>query len=72
MLMLLAFLVDQTQQRCGALFQAVWTTRGSKRMRWERMRALFDDYALTSMRQLFEALLSGFQKFSPIVAMDSS
>jgi len=71
-LMMLAFLVDQTQQRCCALFQAVWTKLGSKRMLWERMRALFYDYAFASMRQLFEALLYGFKKFSPIVVMDSS
>jgi hypothetical protein len=72
MLMMLAFLVDQTQQLCCALFQAVWTKLGSKRMLWERMRALFYDYAFASMRQLFEALLYGFQKLSPIVALDSS
>src|SRR6266581_4603646 len=46
MLMMLAFLVDQTQQHCCALFQAVWTKLGSKRLLWERMRALFYDYAL--------------------------
>jgi hypothetical protein len=40
MLMMLAFLVDQTQQLCCALFQAVWAKLGSKRRRWERMRAL--------------------------------
>ena len=50
MLMMLAFLVDQTQQLCCALFQAVWAKLGSKRLLWERMRALFYDYALTSMR----------------------
>jgi hypothetical protein len=72
MLMMLAFLVDQTQQLCCALFQAVWAKLGSKRRLWERMRALFYDYALTSMRQLFEALLYGFKKSSPSVAMDSS
>jgi len=65
MLMMLAFLVDQTQQLCCALFQAVWAKLGSKRRLWERMRALFYDYALTSMRQLFEALLYGFKKSSP-------
>ena len=43
MLMMLAFLVDQTQQLCCAVFRAVWTTLGSKRLLWERMRALFDD-----------------------------
>jgi hypothetical protein len=71
MLMMLAFLVDQTQQLCCALFQAVWAKLGSKRLLWERMRALFYDYALTSMRQLFEALLYGFQKARPLVTIDS-
>ena len=72
MLMRLAFLVDQAQQLCCAWFRAVWVKLGSKRMLWERMRALFYDYALTSMRQLFEALLYGFQKSSPIVTIDST
>ncbi len=72
MLMMLAFLVDQTQQLCCALFQAVWAKLGSKRMLWERMRALLYDYALESMCQLFEALLYGFKKSSPLVAIDSS
>jgi hypothetical protein len=72
LLMMLAFLVDQIQQLCCALFHAVWAKLGSKRLLWERMRALFYDYALTSMRQLFEALLYGFQKSSPLVTLDSS
>jgi Transposase DDE domain len=72
MLMMLAFLVDQTQQLCCALFQAVWAKLGSKRLLWERMRALFYDYAFASMRQLFEALWYGFKKSSPIVTLDSS
>ena len=72
MLMMLAFLVDQAQQLCCALFQAVWAKLGSKRLLWERMRALFYDYTLASMRQLFEALLYGFQKSSPRVTLDSS
>ena len=41
--MMLAFLVDQTQQRCCALLQAVWAKLGSKRLRWERLRALCYD-----------------------------
>jgi len=72
MLMMLAFLVDQTQQLCCSLFQAVWAKLGSKRLLWERMRALFYDYALTSMRQLFEALLYGFAKSQPLIGSDSS
>jgi hypothetical protein len=40
-LMMLAFLVDQVQQMCCPLFQAVWAKLGSKRRLWERLRALF-------------------------------
>ena len=71
-LMMLAFWVDQTQQGCWALLQAVWEKLGSKRLLWERMRALFSDYALDSMQQLLEALLYGLKKSPPIVAVDSS
>ena len=71
-IMMLAFLVDQTQQLCCALFQAVWAKLGSKRRLWERMRALFYDYALGSMRHLLEALLYGLKKPNPIFAVDSS
>jgi hypothetical protein len=71
-LMRLAFLVDQTQQRCGAWFQAVWTKRGSTRMLWERIRAWFYDDALESMRELLEALLYGLKKSNPSCAIDAS
>jgi Transposase DDE domain len=71
-LMMLAFFVDQVQQLCCPLFQAVWAKLGSKRRLWERMRALFYDYALDSMRHLFEALLYGWKKTAPIFAVDSS
>jgi len=72
MVMMLAFLVDQTQQLCCALFQAVWAKLGSKRLLWERMRALFYDYTLESMRQLLEALFYGLQKPRPSFALNSS
>jgi len=71
-LMMLAFLVDQVQQLCCPLFQAVWAKLGSKRRLWEKMRALFDAYALESMRHLFEALLYGWQRMTPIFAVDSA
>jgi hypothetical protein len=72
MLMMLAFLVDQAQQLCCALFQAVWAKLGSKRLLWERMRALFYTYALASMRQLFEALLYGLKRLTPVFGFDST
>jgi hypothetical protein len=72
MLMRLACLVDQTQHLCCALLQAVWAKLGSKRLLWERLRALFDADALTSMRQLFEALVYGVQNSRPLVTIDST
>jgi hypothetical protein len=71
-MMMLAFLVDQVQQLCCALFQAVWAKLGSKRLLWERMRALFYDYRLGSMRELLEALLYGFEKSHPVLHIDTS
>jgi hypothetical protein len=70
--MMLAFLVDQTQQHCCAVFQAVWAKLGSKRLLWERMRALFYAYRLTSMQELFAALWYGIEKPRPILTIDTS
>jgi hypothetical protein len=72
MLMMLAFLVDQTQQLCCTLFRAVWAKMGSKRLLWERMRSLFYTYHLDSMRELFIALLHGFEKARPILLLNTS
>jgi len=66
MRMRLAFLVEQAQQLCWALFQAVWAKMGSKRLWWERMRALFYTYRLDALRELFEALFYGVEKSRPL------
>jgi hypothetical protein len=71
-LLMLAFLVDQAQQLCCALFQAVWAKLGSKRLLWERMRALCYPYHLNAMRTLFEALFYGLEKARPLLSIDSS
>jgi len=71
-LMMLAFLVDQTQQLCCALFRAVWAKLGSKRLLWERIRALFYSYRLESMRELLDALFYGYERHRPILSMDTS
>jgi hypothetical protein len=72
MLMMVAFLVDQVQQLSCPLFQAAWAKIGSKRRLWERLRALFYDYALESMQHLLEALFYGLKKPAPVYAVDSS
>jgi hypothetical protein len=71
-LMMLAFLVDQTQQLCCALCRAVWAKLGSKRLLWERMRALFYSYALDSMHELWEALWYGYERHRPLLSTDTS
>ena len=45
---------------------------GSKRLLWERMRALFYTYRLDSMREVWAALLYGFEKSPPVVYLDTS
>jgi len=72
MVMMRAFLVDQTQQLCCAFFRAVWAKMGSKRRLWERRRSLFYDYRLTSMRALFAALFDGYEKSRPLLSLDTS
>jgi hypothetical protein len=58
MLMMLAFLVDQAQQLCDPLFQAVLNKLGRKCRLWERMRHLFHCFQLSSIRHLYELLLT--------------
>jgi len=61
MLMMLAFLVDQTQQLCCALFQSVWKKVGSKISLWESIRSCFECFLIESMEMLYRALLYGFK-----------
>jgi len=72
MLMMLAFLVDQTQQLCCPLFRAVWKKLGSKRALWERLRSHFYHFTFRSMRQLYEAMLYDLAKEVPLPTLDSS
>jgi hypothetical protein len=60
-LMLLAFLVDQTQQLASTLFQAVLKKEGSRKQLWEHVRALFYTLPFTSLEEIFSALLYGYQ-----------
>jgi len=60
-LMMLAFLVDQVQQLAGALFQAAWNKKGSKRSLWEEMRNLFHTFEFASMTLLFQAIAYGYK-----------
>ena len=66
------FLVDQAQQLCCALFQAVVKKTGSKKALWEQMRSLFHCFKLESMEMLYRAILYGFDLQEPLTRLDSS
>ena len=65
MLMMLAFLVDQTQQLTSTLFRSVWQKFGTKRSLWENVRNLFQVFELDSMEMLYTALLNGYRQPRP-------
>ena len=56
--MMLAFLVDQTQQLCCPQFAAAWKKCISKRALWQRMREIFHQFEVMSMQAIYEAVLS--------------
>jgi hypothetical protein len=66
-LMMLAFLVDQTQQRCCPLFQAAWGKTKTKRQLWEDIRHLFHVFLFNSLRELLETMVRGFKRAAPIL-----
>jgi hypothetical protein len=72
MLMMLAFLVDQTQQLCCGLFRAVWEKLGSKRALWDNLRSHFRHFRFRSMRHLYETILYDRGKEVSLPALDTS
>jgi len=58
-LMVLAFLVDQLQQLGCKAFQKALARLKSKKSLWERQRALFVDFCIASIEQLWMALANG-------------
>ena len=72
LLMMLAFLVDQAQQLCCPLFQAVLEKVGSKRVLWERLRSHFWHFTFQSMRHLYEVILYDLAKELPAPGFDTS
>jgi hypothetical protein len=72
-LMMLAFLVDQTQQLACPLFAAAAAKINCKRRLWEKMRALFFEFAFDDMAALYETIVRGHVRVAPILLpFDSS
>jgi hypothetical protein len=72
MLMMLAFLVDQVQQLCCALFRAVWSKLGSKRALWEQLRSHFFHFTFQSMQHLYEVILYDLAKELPAPTLNTT
>ena len=56
-LMMLAFLIDQIQQRCCRLFQAAWTASKRKTRRWRKLRHRFTLCLLPNGEALYHSIL---------------
>ena len=61
LLMMLAFLVDQTLELACRLFQAVLNKEGSRRSLWDHVRALFYSLPFDCMEDIYRALLYGYR-----------
>ena len=61
LLMLLAFLVDQIQQRCCGLFRRLWRSLGTKAKLWEMLRSVFRVLTFPSMESLFRHIAFLYQ-----------
>lgn len=71
-LMMLAFLVDQLQERCCALYQEIRKKRGSKKELFETIRGVFRLIVVHSMEAIYRLILAGPQKYHLVPLDDSS
>ena len=69
-LMMLAFLIDQAQQRCCALFQAAREKAGRSKYLWERLRGLFLEFSVPDWEALYRAIAFGHR--AELVPFDTS
>lgn len=60
LLMLLAFLIDQVQQRCNSLFRRAWQRKGPKKELWDSIRHLFASFEVASMAEIYQAIAFGY------------
>jgi len=58
-LLMLAFLVDQTAQICCPLFTASLAACHSKRALWERQREIYHQFKIRSFAEIYAAILRG-------------
>jgi hypothetical protein len=74
-LMMLAFLLDQVQQKCNPLFLEAWQHKGSKCALWEALRQLFTSFevgATANSTSVFPRFERKGAVFEELVAMRRS
>ncbi|RLD50174.1 MAG: transposase [Bacteroidetes bacterium] len=62
LLMMLAFLIDQTLEISCNLFRGALKENGARIRLWSEIRELFNTYLFDSMNQIYEAVLFGYEK----------
>ena len=72
LLMMLAFLVDQIQQLCCKYFQAALEKEERKLYLWQKVREIFNVFALQSWQELLEAIIYGYKTPKLEILNDSS
>ena len=60
--MMLAFLIDQVQQRCCGLFQAALKKTVSRIVLWERLRSIFFHHFIREWSDVWNAIAYGFKR----------
>ena len=71
MLMMLTFLIDQTQERGCPLFQAISKKFTSRRAVWDHVRSHFRHFEFESMQHLYEVVLYDVGKVPAVSAANS-
>ena len=57
-LMMLAFLIDQIQQRCCRLFQSALAVAKSKTRLWQKLRSRFDLCLIPDWETLYRSIIT--------------
>jgi hypothetical protein len=68
MLMMLAFLIDQTEQLCCGLFQGALEKLELKKSRlWRKIRGFFEFHVITSWEALYRAIIKGAGSYATVI-----
>lgn len=68
MLMMLAFLIDESEQMCCKLFQGAFKARHSMKLYlWDRIRRLFSEYIIPSWEILYRAIIAKNDRIFPVL-----